>query len=88
MHDIETIKSEAKAILADRGINPNKPSAYEVWFRHFDAGDEAEILRHYAEHGDILPWLYDTAESYADPFFQGYDASGRRTANRLLKQFA
>lgn len=88
MHDIDAIKKSAKDTLASRGINPNSPSAYEVWFRHFDAGDEAEILLHYSEHGDILPWLYDTAVSYADPLFQGYDASGRRTANRLIKQFA
>jgi hypothetical protein len=87
MHDINAIKQSAKDILAERGISPNTKGAYDVWFRHFDS-DITEVLAHYSEHGDILPWLYDTAELYIDPDFIGSDKGGRASARELVRQFS
>lgn len=87
MHDINAIKQSAKDTLASRGIDPNSKSAYEVWFRHFDS-DTKEILVYIEEHGDILPWLYDTADIYADSSTNYAEAGGRRVARKLIKQFS
>ena len=87
MHDINAIKQSAKDTLTDRGIDPNSKSAYEVWFRHFES-DTKEILVYIEEHGDILPWLYDTADIYADPSTNYAEPAGRRVARKLVKQFS
>jgi hypothetical protein len=86
--NIQNLKQAALLNLKERGINPNSKSAYELWFRHFD-GDIQEIISHANSHnGDILPWLYDTAEVVADPSTEYADASAIRLARKLLKQFA
>jgi hypothetical protein len=89
MHiDIEGLKQTARLILKERGINPDSTSAYEVWFRHFQS-DTKDILATVEHHdGDILPWLYDTAEIYADPSTNYAEPAGRRVARKLVKQFA
>jgi hypothetical protein len=87
MHDINAIKQSAKDTLAERGIDPNSKSAYEVWLRHFDS-DIKDILVYIEEHGDILPWLYDTADIYADPSTNYANPAGRRIARKLTKQFS
>ena len=87
--DIETLKQLARAILKERGINPDTETANEVWFRHFQGRPE-EIIEEYKQHGDILPWLYDTAEcelEHDHPVY-GFDASVRRLARKLVKQFS
>lgn len=87
MHDLIAIQQSAKDTLASRGIDPNSKSAYDVWFRHFDS-DTKDIIAYIEFHGDILPWLYDTAEIYADPSTNYADPAGRRIARKLIKQFA
>lgn len=84
---LETIKDEAKAILRDRGINPATPAAYEVWFRRFD-DDGNGVIQEVADTGDILAWLYDTAELAAEPDTLYTDPAARRIARKLIKQFA
>jgi len=85
---IESLKQSALLTLKERGINPNSKTAYEVWFRHFDS-DKDEIMLHAARNdGSILPWLYDMAEVVADLSTEYADASSRRLARKLLKQFA
>jgi len=88
MHDLNALKQSAKDTLASRGIDPNSKSAYEVWFRHFES-DTKDILAYAEQHnGDILPWLYDTADIYADPSTNYAEPSGRRIARKLVKQFS
>ena len=83
---IELIK-HAYAILRERNIRPDSESAYEIWFRHFDS-DAKEIIESVKEHGDILPWLYDTAALYAEPDTNYATPHGRKIARKLLNQFA
>lgn len=86
--DIEGLKQTAILILIERGIDPNSKSAYEVWFRHFES-DTKDIIATVEHHdGDILPWLYDTAEIYADPSTNYAEPSARRVARKLIKQFS
>jgi hypothetical protein len=85
--DIEGLKQTARLILIERGIDPNSKSAYEVWFRHFES-DTKDILAYIEQHGDILPWLYDTADIYADPSTNYAEPSARRVARKLIKQFS
>lgn len=82
------LMQKAHAALRERNILPNTKSAYEVWFRHFDS-DIKDIYDSVKHHdGDILPWLYDTAEIYADPSTEYADKGGRRIARKLISQFA
>lgn len=77
----------AHAVLRERNILPGSESAYEIWFRHFD-GDAKEIIESVKEHGDILPWLYDQADLYANTDANYSTPHGRKVARRLLSQFA
>lgn len=85
---IESLKQAARSILTERGINPDSKSAYEIWFRHFES-DTKDIIATTEYHGgDILPWLYDTADIYADPSTNYAEPSARRVARKLVKQFS
>jgi hypothetical protein len=87
--DIEGLKQTARLILKERGINPDTETANEVWFRHFTQ-DPDTIIEEYKQSGEMLTWLYDTAdcELLADHPVYGFDAKVRRLARKFVKQFS
>lgn len=80
-------KAEAAAVLKYRGIKPDTDAAHDVWFRRFE-DDVAGTVQEITDAGDVLAWLYDTAEVAAEPDTNYTTPAGRRIARKLLKQFA